>query len=103
MFIDKIEETMFLVSASCLYLFYNQYLVVYFVRLNQLVVQSEVTVNLQNLSGKFITVNLVYLSIRISLSEIKKLPNVLNFNMEDRSCQSQRFVAVFPIRNTVDM
>ena len=64
-FIDKIEETMFLVSASCLYLFYNQYLVVYFVRLNQLVVQSEVTVNLQNLSGKLLTVNLVCLSIRV--------------------------------------
>ena len=66
MFIDNIEETMFSVSASCSDLFYNQYLVVYFVRLNQLVVQSEVTVNLQNPSGKLLTVNLVYLSIRIS-------------------------------------
>ena len=57
--------------ASCSDLFYNQYLVVYFVRLNQLVVQSEVTVNLLNLSGKLLTVNLVYLSIRIPLSDIK--------------------------------
>ena len=73
MLIDKIEETMFsLSSASYSDLFYNQYLVVYFVRLNQLVVQSEVTVNLLNLSGKLLTVNLVYLSIRIPLSDIKK-------------------------------
>ena len=71
MFIDNIEEPMFLVSASCLYLFYNQYLVVYFVRLNQLVVQSEVTVNILNPSGKLLTVNLVIYQSGFPLSGMK--------------------------------
>ena len=70
-------------SASCSDLFYNQYLVVYFVRLNQLVVQSEVTVNLQNLSGKLLNVNLVCLSIRVSSVWHKKILNVLHFTTED--------------------